>query len=68
MADSGQCMAKTTTICKVISLQLIKINEKKSYIMFIEYLLLKFSHFQKITWFIYLILDSNYNILMEDDV
>ena len=23
-----QCMAKTTTICKVISLQLIKINEK----------------------------------------
>ena len=29
MADSCQCMAKTTTICKVISLQLIKINEKK---------------------------------------
>ena len=29
MADSCQCMTKTTTICKVISLQLIKINEKK---------------------------------------
>ena len=29
MSDSCQCMAKTTTICKVISLQLIKINEKK---------------------------------------
>ena len=29
MADSCQCMAKTTTIFKVISLQLIKINEKK---------------------------------------
>ena len=26
MADSCQCMAKTTTICKVISFQLIKIN------------------------------------------
>ena len=29
MADSCQCMTKTTTI--VISLQLIKINEKKKY-------------------------------------
>ena len=29
MADSCQCMTKTTTIFKVISLQLIKINEKK---------------------------------------
>ena len=29
MADSCQCMAKTTTICKVISLKLIKINGKK---------------------------------------
>ena len=29
MADSCQCMAKTTKYCKVISLQLIKINEKK---------------------------------------
>ena len=29
MADSYQCMAKTTKYCKVISLQLIKINEKK---------------------------------------
>ena len=30
MADSCQYMAKTTTIFKVISLQLIKINEKKN--------------------------------------
>ena len=29
MADSCQCMAKTTTNYKVISLQLIKINGKK---------------------------------------
>ena len=29
MADSCQCMTKTTTICKVIGLQLIKINGKK---------------------------------------
>ena len=29
IADSCQCMTKTTTICKVISLQLIKINGKK---------------------------------------
>ena len=29
MADSCQCMAKTTTIYKVISLKLIKINGKK---------------------------------------
>ena len=29
MADSCQCMAKTTANCKVISLQLIKINGKK---------------------------------------
>ena len=29
MADSCQCIAKTTTICKVINLQLIKINGKK---------------------------------------
>ena len=29
MADSCQCMAKTTTIFKVISLQLIKIIESK---------------------------------------
>ena len=29
MADSCQCMSKTTQYCKVISLQLIKINEKK---------------------------------------
>ena len=29
MADSCQCMAKTTTIFQVISLQLIKINEEK---------------------------------------
>ena len=29
MADSCQCMAKTIQYCKVISLQLIKINEKK---------------------------------------
>ena len=28
MADSCQCMAKTTTVFKVISLQLIKINGK----------------------------------------
>ena len=28
MANSCQCMAKTTKYCKVISLQLIKINEK----------------------------------------
>ena len=28
MADSCQCMSKTTQYCKVISLQLIKINEK----------------------------------------
>ena len=27
MADSCQCMAKNTTYCKVISFQLIKINE-----------------------------------------
>ena len=26
MADSYQCMTRTTTICKVISLQLVKIN------------------------------------------
>ena len=30
MADSCKCMAKTIQYCKVISLQLIKINEKKS--------------------------------------
>ena len=29
MADSFQCMTKPTTNCKVISLQLIKINEGK---------------------------------------
>ena len=29
MADSCQCMAKTLQYCKVISLQLIKINLKK---------------------------------------
>ena len=29
MANSCQCMTRPTTICKVISLQLIKINEKK---------------------------------------
>ena len=29
MADSCQCMTKTLQYCKVISLQLIKINEKK---------------------------------------
>ena len=29
MADSCQCMTKPTTILKVISLQLIKINKKK---------------------------------------
>ena len=30
IADSFQCMAKTTTLyCKVTGLQLIKINEKK---------------------------------------
>ena len=29
MADSCQCMTKPTQYCKVISLQLIKINEKK---------------------------------------
>ena len=29
MADSCQCMAKSLQYCKVISLQLIKINEKK---------------------------------------
>ena len=29
MADSCQCMAKTTTICRVTSLQLIKIKKKK---------------------------------------
>ena len=34
MADSCQCMAKLTTICKVISLQLIKINEKRKYYHF----------------------------------
>ena len=28
MADSCQCMAKPLQYCKVISLQLIKINEK----------------------------------------
>ena len=30
MANSCQCMAKTTKYCKVISLQLIKINEKRN--------------------------------------
>ena len=29
MADSCQCMAKTLQYCKVISLQLMKINGKK---------------------------------------
>ena len=29
MADSCQCMKKPLQYCKVISLQLIKINEKK---------------------------------------
>ena len=29
VADLCQCMAKTLQYCKVISLQLIKINEKK---------------------------------------
>ena len=33
MTDSCQCMAKTTTILKVISLQLIKINGKKKKIL-----------------------------------
>ena len=36
MADSCQCMAKTTTYCRVISLQLIKINGKKWKIKKIE--------------------------------
>ena len=31
MADSCQCMAKPLQYCKVISFQLIKINEKKSW-------------------------------------
>ena len=30
VSDSCQCMAKTTTICKVISLQQIEINEEKT--------------------------------------
>ena len=30
MANSCQCMKKTTEYCKVISLQLIKINGKKN--------------------------------------
>ena len=30
MADSCQCITETTTNCKVISLQLIKINGKKN--------------------------------------
>ena len=34
MADSCQCIAKTTKYCKVISLQLIKIiGEKKTFIV-----------------------------------
>ena len=32
MADSCQCMAKNPQYCKVISLQLIKINEKKRFL------------------------------------
>ena len=32
MADSCQCMAKNSQYCKVISLQLIKINEKKRFL------------------------------------
>ena len=34
MADLCQCMAKNTQYCKVISLQLIKINGKKNNITF----------------------------------
>ena len=37
MADSCQCMAKTLQYCKVISLQLIKINEKKYDAVFVEH-------------------------------
>ena len=33
MADSCQYMTKTTSLCKVISLKLIKINEKKKKIV-----------------------------------
>ena len=40
MADSCQCMAKTIQYCKVISLQLIKINEKKKRQCFIPQLIL----------------------------
>ena len=35
-ADSCPCMTKTTTIFKVISLQLIKINEKKKKDMWVQ--------------------------------
>ena len=31
VADSCQCMAKPLQYCKVISLQLVKINEKKKF-------------------------------------
>ena len=37
MADSCQCMTKTTKYCKVISLQLIKISEKKYEYSFLFY-------------------------------
>ena len=36
MADSCQCMAKPLQYCKVISLQLMKINEKKKKKEYIE--------------------------------
>ena len=50
MADSCQYMAKTTTICKVISLQLIKINGKKRSN---EHLLFIFSRiFLTISWYL----------------
>ena len=36
MADSCQCMKKPLQYCKVISLQLIKINEKKKKRPYVE--------------------------------
>ena len=33
MADSCQCMAKKLQYCGVVSLQLIKVNEKKKYLL-----------------------------------
>ena len=47
MADSCQCMTKPLQYCKVISLQLIKINGKKKSIIFRHKITKKLQNFKK---------------------